>query len=80
MWPIPVVMIFVLGQDTPQMRLIPHQGPCVPNIVSLGLIWGSAVVGGSAPAGSQDGVPCQYPCIGSHLGLYMIARLLSGTR
>jgi hypothetical protein len=27
----------------------------VPNIVSQGLIWGFAVLGGSAPAGAQDG-------------------------
>jgi len=35
-------------------------GVWVPNIVSPKLIWGFAVVGGSAPAGSRDGTAVVY--------------------
>jgi hypothetical protein len=27
MWPTPIVMIFILGQDSPQVRQIPNEGP-----------------------------------------------------
>jgi hypothetical protein len=44
----------ITGLDT-QLATLVKQALWVPNIVSQGLIWGFAVLSGSAPAGSQDG-------------------------